>query len=374
MRILFVEDYPPRVRYGAGLPRARAIIEALVAQGHAVSLYACFGFRGVSRTEVTEELSSAVEVLESTGPQDLLPQLAKAAQRYDLIWVCRRHHMAHIVDLFKKSPALALPPLVYDTEALSFLRELRALKARGQAAPPELIERHAQLELALAEAAQAVVTVSTEEQAFFHRRGYPRAFLIATAVAARAQTPGPDLRQGLLFVGAVNHDSEPNPDALKHFLGEVWPRLRRTRPCTLRIAGWGTDRSLLVRRLAGPGVEILGPVEDLAPWYDQARVFIAPTRFAAGIPLKVIEAAAHGLPAVVTPLLAGQLGWQPEVELLTGQNAASFADSCLCLMEDDALWTRIAKGARQRAATQFSHEALHESVREVLAAVAGAPR
>ena len=66
-------------------------------------------------------------------------------------------------------------------------------------------------------------------------------------------------------------------------------------------------------------------VDDLTPLYDDARVFVAPTRYSAGISLKVIEAAARGVPIVCTPLVARQLGWISGEELLTAETPAEFA-------------------------------------------------
>ena len=66
-------------------------------------------------------------------------------------------------------------------------------------------------------------------------------------------------------------------------------------------------------RLTGAGVRILGRVDDVGPVLDAARVSLAPTRFAAGIPHKVHETVARGLPGVVTPILAAQTGAQVDV-------------------------------------------------------------
>ena len=55
------------------------------------------------------------------------------------------------------------------------------------------------------------------------------------------------------------------------------------------------------------GVTCLGPVPDLTDEYARARVFIAPTRFAAGIPFKVHEALSYGLPVVGSRLISEQL-------------------------------------------------------------------
>src|SRR5207253_7021477 len=98
--------------------------------------------------------------------------------------------------------------------------------------------------------------------------------------------------------------------------------------------------SLLLRNFRHEGVELLGAVEDLVPLYNRARVFIAPTRFSAGVPLKVYEAAAHGLPVVATDLLARQLGWEPGEDLLAApaSDPDAFASACARLHDDADLW------------------------------------
>jgi glycosyltransferase involved in cell wall biosynthesis len=50
--------------------------------------------------------------------------------------------------------------------------------------------------------------------------------------------------------------------------------------------------------LEAPGVQFLGPVADLGPVYDSARVFVAPIQFAAGVPIKMLEAIGAGLPTI----------------------------------------------------------------------------
>ena len=41
-----------------------------------------------------------------------------------------------------------------------------------------------------------------------------------------------------------------------------------------------------------PAVEVVGSVDDLSPYYERARILVGPTRFGAGIPIKILEAAA----------------------------------------------------------------------------------
>ena len=92
-----------------------------------------------------------------------------------------------------------------------------------------------------------------------------------------------------------------------------------------------------------PRVDIVGPVHDLAPLFNRHRVFVAPTRFAGGLPFKVQEAAAFGVPMVVTTLLADQVGWKDDVELLSApaDDAKEFASDVARLYQDSTLWARL---------------------------------
>jgi glycosyltransferase involved in cell wall biosynthesis len=115
-------------------------------------------------------------------------------------------------------------------------------------------------------------------------------------------------------------------------------------------------------------------VDDLAPLYAQSRVFIAPTRYAAGIPMKVQESAAHGLPAAVTPLLARQLGWADGEAVTIGESADGFARACQRLYEDAALWETVRAGALARIAAECEPAAFSAKVAAALDAAAGLDR
>ena len=177
-------------------------------------------------------------------------------------------------------------------------------------------------------------------------------------------TPSPfDRRRGLLFLGAVYGEDTPNGDGLRFFLRDVMPRCAGREHLPVRIAGAGTGDAKWLVAYAGPEVEIVGPIALLAPVFDRARVFIAPTRFAAGIPLKVIEAARHGVPVVATSLVAEQLGWRNGVELLVADSAADFAAACVALASDAEVWSRLRNAALAAVRNDFDTNAFDSGVR-----------
>ena len=111
-------------------------------------------------------------------------------------------------------------------------------------------------------------------------------------------------------------------------------------------------------------VRFAGRLDDLAPIYDRHRVFVAPTRFAAGIPLKVVSAAAHGLPAVATSLLTGQLGWTDGDEIVDGgeNDPERFAERVVELYERSDLWQKVRRGAVDAVERSFGTAAFDRSI------------
>ena len=66
------------------------------------------------------------------------------------------------------------------------------------------------------------------------------------------------------------------------------------------------------------------------------------------------EAAAKGIPSVTTTLLATQLGWQDETQLLVADAAKDYAEQCLRLYQDAQLWERIRRSALEAIAVDCS--------------------
>ena len=106
----------------------------------------------------------------------------------------------------------------------------------------------------------------------------------------------------------------------------------------------------------------LGFVEDLSEWYEKCRLFIAPARFAAGIPLKIIEAASKGIPVVATALARNQLGWTEE-ELISVNTAEGFADACVRVYSEAPLWHQLRIGALAKIRQDYSREHIVEALR-----------
>jgi glycosyltransferase involved in cell wall biosynthesis len=107
---------------------------------------------------------------------------------------------------------------------------------------------------------------------------------------------------------------------------------------------------------------------DMAPLYDAHRVFVAPTRYAAGTPYKVHEAASYGLPIVASDLLCRQTGWEDGRELLAAPttDAKRFAEQIIALYGDRVRWQRIRDAALARLVAENGRDRYVTALREIL--------
>jgi hypothetical protein len=293
--------------------------------------------------------------------------LGKRRGSFDCIIVSRPDNMRTFRKLLAENPALATSAtIVYDAEAIFAERDIVMGEVLGAPLAADEAKRRMDEELGLTAAAHIVTAVSEHNAAMFRAAGHRDVRVLSYAVTPRLSQPPFEQRNGFLFVGPTRVNAEPNSDAVIWFVDHVLPRLRtRLGPqVSFQLAGM-TGAPLVVAR-KNVGLGILGAVPDLTDVYARARVFVAPTRFAAGIPLKVYDAAARGVPAVITPLLADQLGWTHDHEVLVAETPEAFAVACLRLHGDAALWQRIRANAVARVADDCSPERFDRIVAEIV--------
>ncbi len=104
----------------------------------------------------------------------------------------------------------------------------------------------------------------------------------------------------VVFTGVMSY--LPNAEAATWLAREVWPLVRGARP-DAHLDLVGATPPAAVRRLGDTdaGILVTGSVPDVRPYLWRASVAAAPLHVARGVQTKVIEAAAAGLPCVVTP-------------------------------------------------------------------------
>lgn len=362
--LLLIDDAVPHASLGGGYPRCRHIVSLLSQMPLNVTFFPLH-FPNDNWDEVYRTLPANVEVLLNRGRSGLAQLLTERAGFYRHVMVSRPTNMAFFNQVLESLPREARQfDIVYDAEAVFAGRELLWRELQGESIEEDEKKRVIAQELDLAAEASAVLTVSDAEADLFREHGLERVLVLGHGMGLVPEPAPFDGRRGLLFVGALKDEHSPNVDSLLWFACNVLPLIEREMPgLDLNVAGHTAAPSLL--SIERPNIHMKGRLETLDGLYRDCRVFIAPTRFAAGIPHKVHEAAAHGIPAVVTPLLARQLGWRHDQEVLVGESPEEFAEQCLRLYREADLWERLSKAAREAVARDCSEERFRETLQEL---------
>ena len=365
-RILFFDDRVPHMTLGSGFPRSNRILSELVKMGHAITFYptTC---PHEDWSDVYQDIPSEVEVILDHGWEKAKEFLSGRSKYYDLIFISRPHNMASFKSLLRENPNICgRTRIVYDAEALFSHREIEQKRLNGQKLSKKEKAQLIKNEVSLAENCDCVVTVSNREGSEFSRYGCEQVYTLGHAVEVAPTENDFDKRRDILFVGAIHSVTSPNADSMIWFSEVILPLVQKSLGKEIKIIIAGLSCPEFRKRINNDSVQMLGKVDDLTSLYKRARLFIAPTRFSAGIPLKVCEAAAFGLPVVATSLTGLQLGWNNERELLLADTPQDFADACVRLYGDRSLWNHLRENMINRVAQDFSSKAFSERLRQII--------
>ena len=367
--MLYVDDRVPHLDLGAGLPRANVILNAMAGLGYAVTFFPNYE-ADAEESQRYRDLDERIEILHASGDAGFARLIAERRDHYDVLWVSRPHNILFVTQALQ---AAGLDPrgfvrsrVIFDSEALFALRDFVTGAATDGSAVAADLAWQAARETRLFGLADAVVCVSPAEARVLGRYSPCNVTVLGHALTL-PETPTPDFaaRTGFVFVGALAREGQPNVDSLDWFFESVWPRVRSRLPeAGLTIVG-GIAPEIRERFARQPGVRVTGRVPETEPYLDAARVFLAPTRFAAGIPHKVHEALARGLPCTVTPILADQIGWEDGAGFLVRdwRDPAGFAEALTRLHEDGALWQAVRAEGLARIAEDCDTDAFAATIR-----------
>lgn len=278
------------------------------------------------------------------------------------------------------------PRLVFDDHNVEYLLQRRACEAdlgnpwRWHAALYSRVQwpRLERLEADVCRTADAVIAVSAEDAAALQRLApgvAPRVVPNAIDVDAYPFVPG-GRRKGatLLFTGKL--DFRPNVDAVLWFADAVLPAIRARRPdAKLLVVGRDPDARLRRRADGDAGLALVGPVPDLAPYWQQATVAVLPMRGGGGVRFKALEAMACGIPLVSTGLGVEGIAAEPGWHYLRADDPADFAAAVLALLDDPERRDALARDARLLVEARYDASAvlpaLLDLYRELLAGQAG---
>ena len=283
---------------------------------------------------------------------------------FDLVLVYRVSAACHIIDPVREFAPQA--KVVFDTVDLHFLREERAAALSGVAGDRDQAERTRVEELKVMAKSDATILLSSME---FDHIGTIAPEVKRHLISLVRPIPGRETplngRRDAMFVGGFKH--RPNIDAALFLCRDVWPKVRELNP-NLVVHIIGADVPAEIQALHAPrqGVNVVGFVDDLGPYYRDMRINLAPLRFGAGVKGKVAASLAAGLPTVGTDVAVEGMWLSHGIDVMVAHDPASFAEAVVQLSSDDELWERLSQNGVDVARTHFSIEAARSRLSTML--------
>ena len=363
-RILFIDDRMPYDYLGAGYPRSRVILNIL-SKLKVNASFIPLGFTcNDSPSMIHSHFPDNIEYLLSLNKESIFSFLYKKRSFFDAIIISRPHNMEYLYGVLKYlkryKPSLKI---IYDAEALICYREILKQETLGQPFSTEKQKMLIDQETSLFSIADSIYAVSPSEKNLI-QNFYPDTpiSVISHCVETHQPVNGFYKRENFLFIGRLNENDSPNVDSLIWFCQEIWPSIRKQLPqAKLDIVGLA-EASQLKPLKNQEGINFHGRQDCLDEFYAAAKVFIAPTRFAAGIPLKVCGAASQGVPTVMTEVLLTQLDWPKYSSLgVHWQQASQFTQTCVKIYNDEEYWNEMSQQGLEYINTQYSKEQMYRS-------------
>lgn len=142
----------------------------------------------------------------------------------------------------------------------------------------------------------------------------------------------PKGRPVVCFVGNMGY--APNEDGALWFLENVWPLVRAQVPSALFAAVGGNPREKLKKYHDGQNILVTGWVPEVAPYFSQATVSVAPLRVASGMQNKVAQALSLGVPVVGTPQAVGWMGPEGRNFVEEAEGEGAFAQKVVEILKN----------------------------------------
>ncbi len=281
-------------------------------------------------------------------------------------------------------------PIVVDLiDSLSLNFSLRADVDRWWLVPPLKVEAHllAVAERRLAERAMRMLVVcERDRQALANRLPPDLAAKVAVVRLSvrdrRVEVPEAGEKlwregdKGPVLVLTGNLGYFVNADAVTWWLRDVWPELRRVRPDVRLVVAGDRPSPPLRQAIDKAGARLIESPRDLRSIISQATVSIAPMRCGSGVPIKVLEAWAVGVPVLASSwAVAGTSGRQGEDFLLVGQHPVEWVTAVADLLNNPETRRWLVDNGRRRLAADYSRDVVRQQLLEVIRGLAPvAPR
>jgi glycosyltransferase involved in cell wall biosynthesis len=146
---------------------------------------------------------------------------------------------------------------------------------------------------------------------------------------------------------------------VRYIANEIWPKLKIVIPnIEINIIGAGAPSDLVKLSEAEESFNVLGFVDDLKPYLDNATVYVCPIDDGGGTKLKLLDAFASGKAVVAHQVACEGLRVEDGKQVLIANDPNAYVQQIQKIINDKALRQKLEKNAREHAENHFSFSSI----------------
>lgn len=357
-KIVMIDHSIPEPDKDSGSVRLKEIIKILISIGYKI----CFMPNdGLKRDRYFEELIGIGVMVIHKYPNrnGMLLILQQQLSNTSLVWVCKPHTYASLQSYFTDRHKV-----IYDTVDLHYVRMGREAELLNSTVLKNEANDMKEQEISFAKKSALTITVTSEEKACLRNEGINNVAVVPNIhIPNISNSFNPfSERKGLLFIGGYAH--KPNVDAAKWLINEIMP-LVWAKDSSIPVTLLGSNPPAEVLALNANKVAVPGYIEEVGPYFNDSRIFIAPLRYGAGMKGKIGQSLSYALPIITTDIGAEGIGLTPNKDFILANSVEEFADKISLLYNDEKLWTDIADRSKKIIA-HYSPKQISKTIQSFL--------
>jgi GT2 family glycosyltransferase/glycosyltransferase involved in cell wall biosynthesis/ubiquinone/menaquinone biosynthesis C-methylase UbiE len=360
-RILVIDSYVPTYDKDAGSLDMFSMLKILVELGNKVT----FLGDNLRRLEpYTQGLQQkGIEVIYAPYVISVEDYIKKCGRFFDLVILSRAHiaikHFASIKRYCVRAK------VAYDTVDLHYLRQSRQASIENNEKLLKQAEETKVTELYLAKNSDITFVVSPVEKEILLKEDPSLNVEVIIRSVHSVTTPQKSFleRKDILFIGGFDH--LPNVDAVVYFVKEIFPLIKQRMP-DVHFYIVGSNPSKDVLSLQSDEVIVTGYVEDVAPYFENCKIFVAPLRYGAGVKGKILLSMSYGVPVVTTSIGSEGIGLVDGQNVLIADDPQEFAQKAILLWNEEELWDKLSRNSLEHISKCFSYETAREQFKELM--------
>ncbi|MCG6861180.1 MAG: glycosyltransferase family 4 protein, partial [Chromatiaceae bacterium] len=251
--------------------------------------------------------------------------------------------------------------VVYDSGNTHYVRFSHAAKVPandavlGVQAPPSM-----RLELANARSADSILVIAEGEKNTLLEEEPSLDVRIVPNIQEVVDEVSPfSIRRDLFFFGCFDDDRDA--EAVHYFASRILPLVSEKLP-QIRFRIVGSNIPADIRGLASANVEPVGDVDDLEPFFQQSRIFVAPFCHDSGMTGRVSTSLSFGLPVVTTSMGTEGMALIDGENALICDDAEAFAAGIIRLYGSEDLWVHLSDEGRALIRRSYSVSVVHDQL------------